>query len=160
MSAVLGRTRAYGLGKEVTPGTAVAPSVWIPQQDVTVEDNIGRIYDNSGLGTRSENFAGDTNMITADGNLNGLVYDNSFGHLALAAIGSVADAAHTGATGAYDHTFTPGNSLPTYTIGIKDGNESTRSSYGTLDKLEMKMSPGCLCDLYLKLEGPAKHFSG
>lgn len=142
MSAVLGRTRAYGLGKEVTPGTAVAASVWIPQQDVTVEDKISRIYDNSGLGTRAENFAGDTDMITADGSLNGVVYDQSFGHLALAAVGSVSDAAHTGATGAYDHTFTPGNSLPTYTIAIKDGNESTQSAYGILDKLELKMGQG------------------
>jgi hypothetical protein len=142
MSAILGRTRAYGLGKETTPGTAVSPVVWLPQQDVTVEDNINRIYDNSGLGTRSENFAGDTNLITADGNLNGIVYDNSFGHLALAAIGSVSDAGHPSATGAYDHTFTPGNTLPTYTIGIKDANESTRSAYGTLDKLELKMGQG------------------
>lgn len=85
MSAVLGRTRSVGLGKETTYGVAVAPTVWLPQEDVSIEDKIARIYDNSGLGTRNGSFGGDTSMTSASGNINGLVYDRSFGHIATAA---------------------------------------------------------------------------
>lgn len=142
MSQVLGRTRAVGLGKEVTAGTAVAPTVWLPQMDFTMEDKVDRIYDNSGLGTRYDAFAGDTNMESAAGNINGVVYDGSFGNVALAAIGSVSSATHPTATGVKVHTFSVANTLPTYTIASSDANEGTRMAYGALNSLELKMGQG------------------
>jgi len=142
MAQVLGRTRSVGLGKESVAGTPVAATVWLPQMDFTLEDKVDRIYDNSGLGTRYESFAGDTNMESADGNINGIVYDNSFGHVALAAIGSVSTAVHATATGVKVHTFSVANTLPTYTISGSDSNESKRMAYGVLDSLELKMSQG------------------
>lgn len=142
MSAVLGRTRAYGLGKESVAGTAVAATKWIPQMDLTVEDKIDRIYDTSALGTRFGEFAADTNMTSADGNINGVVYDQSFGMIALAAMGSVSTATHPSATGVKVHTFSIASTLPTYTISTNDANEGIRFAYGILDTLELKMSQG------------------
>jgi hypothetical protein len=138
----LGRTRAVGLGKETTPGTTVAATHWLPQMDLTIEDRVDRIYDTSGLGTRYGAFAGDTDMERAEGNLNGLIYDRSFGHIALAAMGSVSSANHGTATGARVHTFSVGASLPTYTLALKDGNEDVRAGYGMLNSLEISVEQG------------------
>jgi hypothetical protein len=142
MPPLLGRTRAVGLGKETTPGVTVAPTHWLPQQDLTLEDRVDRIYDNSGLGTRYGAFAGDTDMERGEGNINGLIYDRSFGHIALAAMGSVSSAAHGTATGVRVHTFSVGSSLPTYTIALKDGNEDVRAGYGMLNSLEISAEQG------------------
>lgn len=142
MSQVLGRTRSVGLGKEGPYGVAVAPTVWLPQQDVSIEDKIARIFDNSGLGTRNGSFGGDTSMTCATGNINGLVYDRSFGHIATAVRGVVTTAAHPTATGVNVHTISAGNTLPSYTIATKDDNESKRAAGAMLDKLTIKADQG------------------
>lgn len=142
MSVILGRTTGVGLGKETTAGVAVAPTIWIPQQELSVEDKKDVIMDNSALGTRYGAFAQDTDMERAEGNLNGLMYDRSFGHVALAAMGAVASAAHPSATGANVHTFNVANTLPTYTIAKKDGNESVRHAYSVLNSLEITVEQG------------------
>jgi hypothetical protein len=123
-------------------GTPVSATVFVPQQDITVEDKLTQIFDDSGLGTRNGQFAADTSLVWSEGNLNGVVYDGSFGHIAYAAMGSVTNAAHPSATGAYDHTFTIGATLPSYTISLSDGNESVQVAGAYLDKLELKMSQG------------------
>lgn len=140
MAPILGRTRAVGLGKETTAGTTVAPTYWIPETDLTVEDRVSRIYDESALGTRYKAFAGDTNMESAEGNLNGLVYDRTFGMLALAAMGSVSTASHGTAVGVKVHTFSVANTLPTYTLALNDPNEGVRAGYGMLNSLEISAS--------------------
>lgn len=135
--AVLGRSRAIGLGKETTSGTAVAASVWLPQQDHTIEDALDRIWDNSGLGTRNANFQGDTRQEMATGNINGFIYPSLFGHILLAALGTVNTANHGSATGVKVHTFTAAETLPTYTLSSKDINESTRAAFGVLNTLQI-----------------------
>lgn len=142
MPPLLGRTRAAGLGKETTAGVAVAATHWQPQMDLTIEDRIDRIYDTSGLGTRYSAFAGDTDMERAEGNLNGLIYDRTFGHIALAAMGSVSSAAHATATGVRVHTYSVGATLPSYTLSLKDTNESVRAAYGMLNSLEISVEQG------------------
>ena len=142
MPALLTRTRAVGLGKESTPGTPVAATVWLPFQDNSIEDRLDRIYDNSALGARYSNFDGDTNQEWSEGNINGLIYDRSFGHLALAAMGAVSTANHPTATGVKNHTFSVANTLPSYTIALKDDNESKRNAYGCLDSLEISVEQG------------------
>jgi hypothetical protein len=142
MAPILGRTTGVGLGKETTAGTAVAPTVWIPQQELTVEDRKDVITDNSALGTRYAAFAQDTDLERAEGNLNGVIYDQSFGHIALAAMGSVSTAAHPTATGVNVHSFNVANTLPSYTIAKKDANESVRHAYSVLNTLEITVEQG------------------
>ncbi len=137
MAAILGRTRAIGLGKETTPGTAVAATNWYPFQDNTIEDKIDRILDNSGLGTRYTNFQGDTNRVWSEGGLNGILYPKAFGDILLAAMGNVSSAAHPTATGAFVHTFSVGNTPPSYTLSLTDDNESVRAAFAKLNTLEI-----------------------
>lgn len=140
MPPILGRTQAVGLGKESVVGTAVAPTMWIPQQELTIEDVKDTITDNSAFGTRFDVLAVDTSQERAEGNLNGVVYDRSFGHIALAGLGSVSTASHASAIGAKVHTFTTANTLPSYTLAKKDGNESIRHAYGMLNSFELSVT--------------------
>jgi hypothetical protein len=142
MSAILGRTQAVGLGKESVAGTAVAATKWIPHQELTVEDAKETITDNSAFGTRFDILAVDTSQEWAEGNLNGIIYDRSFGLIAHAALGSVSTGNHATASGVKVHTFTTANTLPTYTLSKKDGNESVRHAYGMLNQLEISVEAG------------------
>ncbi len=142
MPPLLGRTEAVGLGRETTPGVAVAPTVFVPHQELTIEDVRDWITDDSGLGTRHGAFAVDTDMVRAEGNLNGIVYDRLFGHVAYAGMGSVTTAAHPTATGVNVHTFGVANTLPTYTIAKSDGNQSVRHAYSVLNTLEISVNQG------------------
>lgn len=142
MPPIIGRTIGVGLGKETTAGTAVAPTVWLPHQDLTIEDRKDVITDNSALGTRFSAFAVDTDMERAEGDLNGIIYDRSFGHISLAGMGAVTTAAHATATGVNVHTFSAGNTLPSYTIAKKDNNESVRHAYSMLNSLEITVEQG------------------
>ncbi len=142
MSVVLGRTQYVGFGKESVAGTAVAPTSWMPFQELTVEDLKQTITDNSGFGTRFDVLAVDTDQERAEGNINGLVYDQTFGHILNAGLGSVTTATHPTATGVKVHTFKTANTLPSYTIAKKDGNESTRTAYGMLNQFELTVQGG------------------
>ena len=122
----LGRQAAAGLGKESTYGTAVAPDVWLPFQEFTVTDQKVTITDNSGIGTREDTLAVDTDHTLSQGNFNGVIYSDEFGHMLLAALGALSTADHSTATGVKVHTFTPGNTLPSYTIASEDTNEDVR----------------------------------
>jgi hypothetical protein len=137
MSVVLGRTQFAGLGKESVAGTPVAPTVWIPFQEMSIEDVKDFISDNSAFGSRYNKLATDTSQERAEGNFNGLIYDQSFGFMALAAMGTVSTASHSTATGVKVHTFSVANVLPTFTIAKKDANESKRMAYGMLNQLEI-----------------------
>lgn len=142
MAVVQGRTQAVGLGKESVTGTAVAPTHWIPQQELTIEDKKTVITDDSAYGTRFEALAVDKAMENAEGNLNGVIYDRTFGKIVHAALGSVATVTHPTATGVKNHTFTTANTLPSYTIAKYDGNEQVRHAYGMLNQLEISIKKG------------------
>ncbi len=142
MAAELGRRTLIGFGKEETIGTAVAPTFSVPQQEVGIEDVPEYLNDNSGIGTRFANFFSEIDQERAEGSINTLMYDRSIAHFANAVMGGVGSAAHPTATGAYVHTFSTGDTLPTYTIARKDGNADVRHAYGTLNSMEITVEQG------------------
>lgn len=144
MSYVLGRQQVAGMGKESAYGTAVTPAAWIPFQEFTISDQKVILTDNSGIGTREDTLAVDTDHTLSQGNLNGVVYVDEFRHILNAAIGAPTRAAVAGATGAFTDTFEVGkaNTLPSYTIAAKDSNEDVAFTGAMLNELTINAATG------------------
>lgn len=142
MAKLIGRERAAGLGKESVYGTAVAPTHWIPFQEFTINDRKDVLTDNSGTGTRNDTLATDVNYKYSDGNINGIIYPNTFGMIALAAFGRVTTANHPTATGVKVHTFDFADTLPSFTIASEDKNEEVRYPGAVLNELTISAQTG------------------
>lgn len=141
MGAELGRKTLIGFGKESTAGTAVAPSFAVPQQEVGIEDVPEYLNDDSGIGTRFATFFSEIDQERAEGAINTIMYDGAIAHFANAVMGSVSSEAHADASGAHVHTYSVGNTLPTYTIARKDANADVRHANGILNSLELSVEP-------------------
>lgn len=142
MAKILGRQRAAGWGKESTYGTPVAATHWIPFQEFSLEDQVTTLTDNSGIGTRDEVRGVDTDYLHSEGSQNGIIYDKSFGLIALGAWGSVNTANHSTADGVKVHTYSIANTLPSFTISTEDANEEGRFAGVMVNQLTMSGTTG------------------
>lgn len=146
MAYIIGRETSAGMGKESVYGTAVAPTVWLPFQEFTVSDTKKTITDDSSVGTREEVLAVDTDYFMSQGNLNGVVYLDQFGHILTASFGAPTSADHETATGVKVFTWVPGGAQPSYTLAGKDVNESTRFAGARLNELVINGTTGAFAN--------------
>ncbi|RMD70285.1 MAG: hypothetical protein D6822_04360 [Cyanobacteria bacterium J149] len=139
----IGRTRAVGIGKETTWGTAVSPSYWLPLTDIDYKNKIEAVV-KEGMRARIEaTYGHDVAKQWAEGSLGGNVFSESFGLLLYGTLGSVSTASNADPSGnVYDHTFTVSNSNshPSLTIGVDDTEIGDKNFAGaTLNSLELQM---------------------
>ena len=84
----IGRLQKVGLAKETTPGTGVAPSVWLPQMSVEFKPISEKAIDNSAYGVIDEVFDSQTVKNMTEISLQGIFRDTNLGLLLYAAMGS------------------------------------------------------------------------
>ncbi len=144
MAVFINRLRRVGIGKETTRGTAVAPSDWVPHTELTIEDRDAKIMDNSALGTIHSAFFGDTESQWSEGDLNGVIYDQTFGLLLLATFGSVTSTLKGTETAVYNHSYSVlnTNEHPSLTLALKDLNEDVRAAMAMIGSLEITAEQG------------------
>src|SRR5665811_281042 len=140
MAVTIDRQTNVGLAKESSRGTAVAPTYWLPHQEVSIQDRVEKAVDNSALGRIEEAFDADITSQWAEGSLAGVIYADSVGLLMLNTFGAVSTAANADASGdVYDHTFSVQNSTshPSITVAVKDQNEDLAYALGMLESFEL-----------------------
>lgn len=144
MTEFIGRRVSVGVGIETTRGTAVAPSYFFRHLSLDFARKTTAIQNESAMG-RVEKI-NDSAVVSqwAEGKLEGKVTDTGVGYLLANIFGQVSSAAVAGQTGAYDHTFTIGQSQtpPTLTIARKDPNTDRRHALGTLSDFELSVEAG------------------
>ncbi len=144
MSKFIGRKINIGLGKESVRGTAVAPTYWIKQLNADIDDKFEGVISEDGIGVIED--AQDFTVVKqwAEGNIEGKVYDKSFGLILLAALGSVSSAVKSGETVVYEHTFSVDESAQhqSLTIEVKNPNEQLAYANAVLNSLELSFAPG------------------
>jgi len=91
-----------GVAKEVTPGTPVASTMWVPWKTLTPKDDVGLIEDADQRGAPVDVFGLYAGQKGAELDLGGSVFADSIGHL-LASV--LPDIATTGASAPYSTTF-------------------------------------------------------
>lgn len=89
MANHIGRKQAIGLGKESVAGNAVAATAWIPKTVSDFVPKFEKAIDDSAYGVIDEVFDSQTTKNMTEINVEGILRDNWFGNLLLAALGQV-----------------------------------------------------------------------
>ncbi|MHB8490610.1 MAG: phage tail tube protein [Solirubrobacteraceae bacterium] len=143
-----------GLAKEVTRGTIVAPTVWLPYRGPAPEDKITYLDDKGLRGSAVEIYNKVQGVTAGDFGFSGDVFTDTFPNLLMALLGGT-DAV-TGA-GPYTHTFSllnsavaTGNQPPSYTLSDSDGFEMRQFANAMFSELTIKWSADGLLEYAAK----------
>jgi hypothetical protein len=138
MTVEIGRLEDVGLARETSRGTAEdSATFWIPKTSCEFEESSNKVVDESGLGVIDARAGADVVSKFAEGPLNGIVYDECFGLLLYAALGSLSTSADDPEDGVNTHSFTRLNSNqhPSLTIFKKDENLDEKYARAMLNEL-------------------------
>lgn len=138
-----GRQGSIGLGKEVTWGTAVAPTVFYNATESITEER-GRLREAMNFGTRSRQPA-DAGRLRISGGMDGMhARPAGIGHLLRAALGAPQT---SGASAPYTHVFTPATAkfsaeaaVPPYSVTVKRGSTIHRYAGAQLNQLTLQQA--------------------
>lgn len=143
----IGRKFSIGLAKEATRGTAVSAAFWIPKMDLSIDDRINYVVDDSSVGVIEDAVGQDITSKYAEGVISGRVYQTSFGLILLGTFGTETSSTQvSGETLVYDHLFNVLESAQhkSLTISAADPNSSAGLQYtlGMIDQLDMVFEIG------------------
>lgn len=134
---MIGKRVGVGIGKESTPGTAVAPTHWVPAREKMPNITVEYASNDSDYGTIVKTVESEPVYSKGEPEIKGLIFDKIFGHMCLAALGSCSTSTDDPEAGVNTHTFSILNSEehPSYTIAFKDANEDYCHPYSKLQEL-------------------------
>lgn len=138
----IGRQEAIGLGIEATPGTPVAPQIWLRWLNNEFQPKTQVIENESAMGVVDR--VNDSAVVAkwAEGSVGGKLTSHAAGFLLTGFFGTCTTGAAS--SGIYPHTFTVKQSATptTLTVARKSPLSSERYSYGALDNLEISNEAG------------------
>jgi len=137
MSKFIGKLAGVGIGKEVTAGTAVTPTFWLPVAEKNANISAEYLNDESDYGIINKSVSGEVIYSKGEPNFKGMIFDKSFGLLMLAALGIVTTTADSPEAGVNTHVFTVDNDVdhPALTIAFKDKNQDYCIPYSKMANL-------------------------
>lgn len=138
----IGRREAIGLGIEATPGTPVAPQIWLRWLTQALQSRTTVVENESAMGVVDRVNDSEITAKWAEGSIGGKVTSEAIGFLLYGLFGSVSTGAAT--SGIYPHTFSvnPSSVPATLTVARSTPLGSMRHAYGTLDNLEITAETG------------------
>lgn len=136
-------TGYVGIAKESTFGTAVAPANFLPVKSAEANTDPQNYYPEEIRSSRAKNKVvpmGQKHEASTELDAE----PNNLGHFLLAALGNVASVQpdDVGNPTVYDHVFTPGNVLPSYTLEMYDTLMIRRIAGSKLDTLSLAVEAG------------------
>lgn len=146
MTKFIGRLFNVGIGKETTRGTPRVSAYWLPTTDVSIDEKIDQIKYDSVLGVIENQSDADISKKFAEGTIEGVINDDSFGLILNATLGTASVAGPTDS--AYTHTFTVGQTAQhqSLTLNVSEPNASGSSSkqypLAMVDSLDMNFEVG------------------
>ncbi|NDZ93347.1 hypothetical protein G3I13_02040 [Streptomyces sp. SID6673] len=134
----IGRLEAIGLGIEGTPGTAVAPQIYLRWLDNGFQNKTNVVENESAMGVVDQINDSEVTRRWAEGTIGGKVTSHGAGFLLTGFFGSPTTGSATG--GIYPHTFVMNQSSkpnPALTIVRSNPLEDVQHAYAVLDTLEI-----------------------
>lgn len=144
MSKFLGRLADIGIAVETTRGTAEASAdFWLPKLSMSYDDGIEQVVDESSVGVIEDSTNAAIVGKYGEGEIEGHIYDKSFGALLLATFGAVSTTGPA-ETSVYTHTFSVDQSAQhdSLTIFLDDGNQDYKYALAMVESLELDVSVG------------------
>ena len=136
MSTKIGRLINVGLARESERGTAEdAAEFWLPKVDFDFKPRVDYAIEDSGLGVIDGRSDAKVVEKIGEGSFGGIVYDNSFGLILAACMGTWSSGEVVDSS--YTHSFTRlnSNSHPALTIFHDDGNIDEKFALGMINNL-------------------------
>lgn len=144
MTKFIGRTADIGVAKEAVRGTAESTAdFWLPKVTMSYDDGIEQVIDESSHGVIEDSPGAAVTGKYAMGEIEGHIFDESFGLILLATLGAVSTGSAEETT-VYPHTFTVGQSAqhPSLTVFLDDGNQDYKYALAMIERLEMEFATG------------------
>ncbi len=144
MSKFIGRTADIGIAKEAVRGTAeTAASYWLPKLSMSYDDTIEEVVDESSVGVIEDSVNSVIVGKSGEGEIEGNIYDKSFGLVLLSALGGVSTSGPAETT-VYTHTFTIAQSAQhqALTIFQDDGNQDYKYALAMISQLDLDIALG------------------
>lgn len=144
MPAYLGRLVSVGIGRESSRGTAVNPTFWEKHDSVKIDDILTQVIDEAAAGVIEAGENGFGVELFSSWEAEVKIKDVTVGLWLLAIFGSAADAAHSGESAVYDHTYTvqESNQHQSLTISVNDPVQDYRYALGCIDTAELTFEVG------------------
>lgn len=144
MTKFIGRLADIGIAKEATRGTAESSvDFYLPKVSLSIDDGIDQAIDESSIGVIEDGVGAAVIAKFAEGEIEGNVYDKSFGLILLSALGSLSTSGPSQTT-VYTHTFTVLQSAqhPSLTLFLDDPNQDYKYALAVLQSLDLDVMLG------------------
>ncbi len=144
MTKFIGRLADIGIAKEASRGTAEsAASFWLPKVSLSIDDGIEQAIDESSVGVIEDSPGAAVIAKFAEGEIEGNLYDKSFGLILLSALGGVSTGSAQETT-VYPHTFSVLQSAqhPSLTLFLDDPNQDYKYALAMLQSLDLDVMLG------------------
>lgn len=143
MTKIIGRQFQFGIGKETSRGTVVAPTYWVPFNDLTIDEKQEKVFDSQAYGIIEDTVAALTIKKWSEGSITANLYDHSFGLMLYALLGTLTShAAHSGETVVYDNIFNVAETTQhqSLTLAVHDPASGQDYAYpnAVISKMEIK----------------------
>ena len=139
MTKFIGRLADIGIAKEASRGTAeTSVDFYLPKVSLSIDDGIEQAVDESSIGVIEDSPNASVVAKYAEGEIEGNIYDKSFGLILLAALGDTTVSGPT-ETSVYTHTFSVLQSAqhPSLTLFFDDPNQDYKYPLAVLSSLEL-----------------------
>lgn len=144
MGEFIGRQYEVGIGKEITQGTAVEPTAWIPRTDFTYDERRDYVMNEEGNGSLANASNAEIVKEYSDGEIGGRVREKSTGLIFLSTLGKVTSSLVSGETAVYKHEFEVDeqNTHPSLTIEFKNPIEQLAFAGSMITSLKLNAEIG------------------
>lgn len=144
MTKFIGRIADVGIAKETVRGTAIASAAfYLPKTSLTYDDRIEQAVDESSVGVIEDSPGAAVVARFAEGEIEGNIYDKSFGLLLLSAMGGIATTGPTQTT-VYTHAFSVQEDAQhdSLTLFVEDPNADYKYALAVIESLDVDMALG------------------
>lgn len=144
MTKFIGRLADIGIAKEAVRGTAEeSAGYFLPKVSLSIDDGIEQVIDESSLGVIEDSPNASIVGKFATGEIEGNIYDKSFGLILLAALGQVSTSGPS-QTVVYTHAFSVLQSAqhPSLTLFLEDPNQDYKYALAVLESLDLDVMLG------------------
>lgn len=144
MTKFIGRLADIGIAKEAVRGTAEASvDFYLPKVSLSIDDGVEQAIDESSIGVIEDSPGAAVIAKFAEGEIEGNIYDKSFGLILLSALGAVSTGSAQETT-VYPHTFTVLQSAqhPSLTLFLDDPNQDYKYALAVLQSLDLDVMLG------------------
>lgn len=158
MSKIIGRLNNIGIGKESVRGTAVAPTIWMPQLEPLFEARTKNIINEASIGRLEDSDGEVVSLVYGEVSLKSKVKDKSFGYLLLSLLGSVTSTAKSAPNAVvYDHVFAVGQTTQhqSLSVALKGPNDDYTIANAVCDSIKLKAETGNFLMFEASLMGKA-----